>query len=80
MSPYNLLCLRTSAGLLYPADVERAVLPLEAAHAAHVVSVVRELVSGKAVLRCIREGRGRIWKYVEVLAFPAVRAAATGEE
>ena len=49
MSPYNLLCLRISAGLLYPADVERAVLPLEAAHAAHVVAVVGELVAAEAV-------------------------------
>ena len=55
MSPYNLLCLCASPCFLYPTDVKRAVLPLEAAHTAHVVSVVCELVPGETVLGRVRE-------------------------
>ena len=80
MSPYNLLCLRASPCFLYPTDVKRAVLPLEATDTAHIVSVVRKLVSRKAVLGGIGQRSGRVGKHVEVFAFPAVRTAPTGEE
>ena len=80
MSPYNLLCLCTSPCFLYPTDVKRAVLPLEATDTTHIVSVVRKLVSRKAVLGGIGERSGRVGKHVEVFAFPAVRASTPSEE
>ena len=80
MSPYNILCLCYSPCFLYPTDVKRAVLPLEAAHTAHVVTVVCELVAREAVLGRVGQRRGRIWQHMPVFAFPAVGAAAAREE
>ena len=77
---HNLLRLGARTRLLYPANVERPVLPREAANTTHVVSVVRKLVSRKAVLGGIGQRSGRVGKHVEVFAFPAVRTAPTGEE
>ena len=80
MPPNDLLRLHTRARLLNAPDVQRAVLPLEAAHTAHVVTVVCELVAREAVLGRVGERRGRIWQHMPVFAFPAVGAAAACEE
>ena len=66
--------------LLDSADVESAILPVEAADAAHVVPVVGKLVAGKTVLGAVRQGRGRIWDGVQVFTLPAVGTAAAREE
>jgi len=74
------LCLLSVSGLFYPANVEGAILPVEASDATHVVSVIGELVSSETVLGAVGQGRGRVWESVEVFAFPAVGTAAAREE
>ena len=80
MPPNDLLRLWTSPGLLNAADVERAVLALERPHAAHVVSIVGELVTSETVLRCVWQCDRVVGKYVEVLALPSVGTTPAREE
>ena len=61
MPPHNFLRLRPSPRLLYPPNVQRSVLPRKRTYTTHIISVVGELVTGKTVLRRIRDSGGRIW-------------------
>ena len=80
MPTHNLLRLRTYTRLLNSPNIQRPILPRKRSHTSHIVPIVREFVSCEAVL-------GRLWVCVRgvgqlmtVLAFPAVRAAATRKE
>ena len=55
MAHDDLLGLVARAHLLNPPNVQRPILAVEAAHTAHVVAIVRELVPGEAVLGAIGE-------------------------
>lgn len=80
MPRHHLLRLRPSPRLLNPPNIQRPILSIEAAHTAHIVSVIRELISSKAVFRAIRHILVRIGECVSVFAFPAVGTAPPGEE
>jgi hypothetical protein len=80
VSPHDLFSFRTSSRLLYPADVQRPVLALEATHTAHVVSVVSELIAREAVFGGVWQRVGRIRKSMNIFAFPAVGTASPGKE
>ena len=80
VSPNDLLGISRIPRLLYPPHIECSILPAERAHSTHIVSIVRELFSRETVF-------GRVWDFVtrrrevvEVVAFVAVRTAATSEE
>jgi hypothetical protein len=56
---------------MYPPDIQRAVLPLKTAHAAHIVPVIRKLVPPKTIhvaRKYIRDGG----QAVQVLAVHAL--------
>lgn len=80
MPPDDLLCLHTRSRFLDAPDVQRAVLPLKAAHATHVVAVIRKLIAREAVLGRVRKRGGCVRKCVPIFTFPAVWTAATREE
>lgn len=80
MSNDDLLCFGARSNLFDSTDIERPILSVEAAHATHVVSVIRELVSCEAIFRGVRYGIGLIGKNVAVLALPAIGTAASREE
>jgi hypothetical protein len=80
MAPDDLLGLDAVARLLDSADVQGAVLAIEAADTAHIIAVVSKLVAGEAVLgRFGKRGVG-VGERMEELALPAVRAAPAREE
>jgi hypothetical protein len=66
-------------GDVYPSDVDCSVLPHEASHAAHVVSVVTVLVSSKHIHVRV-EHIVYSWKPVQVFALLTFGTDATGEE
>ena len=49
VSPHDVLRLKPCSRLLYSANVQRSVQPVEAANTTHIVSVVRELFTAEAV-------------------------------
>jgi hypothetical protein len=61
-----------------PTHIERAILPSEASHAAHIISVIRKLVAAEAVDVRV-EDIGNSGKAVQVLAILALGADATSE-
>lgn len=80
MSQDHLLRLRAIPRLLYPADIQRAVLTVEAAHTTHIVPIITKLVSRKAILGRVGHGCGGVGEGVQVFAFPAVGTAAARKE
>jgi hypothetical protein len=80
MPRYHLFCLLAIPRLFNPANIQCPILPIEATHTSHIISVIRELVSRKAILGTIRHGIRRVGKRVSVFALPAVWTAATSKE
>lgn len=74
------LGLRRIARFPYPPNIQRPVLSTERPHATHVVSVVGELFTRKAVFGGIGELAACHGQPVQVVAFIPVRAAPTREE
>ena len=60
-------------------NIQRAILTQEAAHAAHVIAVIAELVASEAVDVGVEEVQ-RAGKSVQVFAFVALGAEAAREE
>lgn len=80
MPAHDLLRLRAHARLLNSPNIQRPVLPRERSDTTHIVSIVRELVTRKAVLGRLGVRVRRVGQLMPVLALPAVRAAAAREE
>jgi hypothetical protein len=76
----DLLRLRRCRTLPNPPNVQRPILPVEAAHTTHIVSVISELVSREAVFGGIGHGVVRVGKDVSILALPAIRTASSRKE
>ena len=80
MSQYNLLSLLPVASLLYSPHIKRTVLPIKATDTTHVVSIIRKFVPREAIFGAIWHSGIGVRQCVQVLAFPAIWAAATREE
>ncbi len=80
MPRHHLLRLLPVSRLLDAPDVQRAVLPVEATHAAHVVAVVRDLSRAKQSFELSGMLPAPVGQCVAVFALPAVWAAAAREE
>lgn len=80
MPRHHLFRLLPISRLFNPANIQRPILPIEATHTSHIISVIRELVSRKTVLGTIRHGIRRVRKSVSVFALPTVWTAPTSEE
>ena len=80
MPCYHLFRLLPISRLFDPANIQCPILPIEATHTSHIISVIRELISRKTILGTIRHSIGRVGKRVSVFAFPAIWTAATSEE
>src|SRR5215472_11725612 len=80
MSHDHLLCLLAISCFLDPPNVQGAILPVEAAYSAHVVSVIGEFVTGEAVLGAVGQVQGGIRNRVAIFTLPAIGTATAGEE
>lgn len=82
MPEHHLLRLRRTRTLLDPPHVQSPILPVEAAHTPHIITVIRELVPREDVLARVGHGGEVVGGREEmaVLALPAVRAAPAREE
>ena len=80
MPRYHLFRLLPVSRLFNPANIQCPILPIEATHASHIISIIRKLISRKTVLGTIRHGIRRVGKSVSVFALPAVWTAPTSKE
>jgi hypothetical protein len=80
MSRDSLLRINPIPRLLYPAHIQRPILPIKAPNASHVITIVGELVPRKTVLGGVWESRLGIGQAVQVLAFPTVRTTSPRKE
>lgn len=80
MPRYDLFCLLPISRLLNPANIQCPILPIEATHTSHIISIIRKLVSGKTILGTIGHGIRRVGKRMSVFALPAIWTAATSKE
>jgi len=77
---HDLLRLWPRPRLLDAPYVQRSVLPVETTHTTHVVSVIGELLSRKAVFGAVWQSIVGIGECVQEVTFPAIRTTATTEE
>lgn len=80
MPRYHLFRLLPISRLFNPANIQRPILPIEATHTSHIISVICELVPREAVLGTIRHGIRRVGKSVSIFALPAVWTTPTSKE
>ena len=80
MPRHHLFRLLPISRLFNPTNIQRPVLPIEATHTSHIISVIRELVSRKTIFGAIGHRIRRVGKSVSVFALPAVWTAPTSEE
>lgn len=76
----DLLSLRSGSCLLDSSNIQRPVLPVEAANTTHIITIVGKLFSSETIFRCVREHVCGIWKTMEILALPTIRTATAGKE